>query len=72
MRKVERVRFDQDGNVVEDRAGGAAGAPPDPPTTRGDLDTVAHAIGLESAVYRLDGRGGGCRMRSMRSRAPRE
>ncbi|HLW76193.1 MAG TPA: ankyrin repeat domain-containing protein [Bryobacteraceae bacterium] len=49
VRKLERVRFDQDGNIVEDRAGagGAGGA-------NAELDALAHAIGLESAVYAID------------------
>jgi len=57
VRKLERVRFDQDGNIVEDRpagrgAGGnaSAAAPEDP---QGDLDAFAHSLGLKSAVYLL-------------------
>jgi uncharacterized protein len=50
-RKLEHVRFDQDGNVVEERAGGRGGAPTD---AQGQLDIFAHAIGLESVVYMVD------------------
>ena len=53
-RKMERVRFDQDGNVVEERAGGRGGAAAGPSDDQNNLDTFAHAIGLESAVYLLD------------------
>ncbi len=52
-RKLEHVRFDQDGNVVEERASGrgGAGAPSD---AQGQLDIFAHSIGLESVVYLVD------------------
>jgi ankyrin repeat protein len=51
-RKLEHVRFDQDGNVVEERAGGRGGA--GAPDVQGQLDVFAHSIGLESAVYLVD------------------
>jgi uncharacterized protein len=51
-RKLERVRFDQDGNVVEDRPGGRGG--PGAAGEQEQLDSFAHAIGLESAVYAVD------------------
>jgi ankyrin repeat protein len=50
-RKLERVRFDQDGNVVEERPAGGRGGAPD---AQGQLDIFAHSIGLESAVYLTD------------------
>ena len=53
-RKLEHVRFDQDGNVVEERAGGGRGGAGAPNDAQGQLDTFAHAIGLESSVYLVD------------------
>jgi ankyrin repeat protein len=51
VRKLEKVRFDQDGNIVEDRparAGNGANA------DAANLEVFAHAVGLESAVYLVD------------------
>lgn len=52
VRKLERVRFDQDGNIVEDRPGrgaaGLAGKNPDAVA----LDVFAQALGLTAALYR--------------------
>ncbi|HTS61830.1 MAG TPA: ankyrin repeat domain-containing protein [Candidatus Acidoferrales bacterium] len=59
VKKLERVRFDQDGNVVDAPAGGrgaaaAAAAPPlDPDAIRRELDSLAHALGLASAEVKL-------------------
>jgi ankyrin repeat protein len=55
VRKLEKVRFDQDGNIVEDRparAGAAAGAGENDDAA--NLDALAHSVGLESAVYAVD------------------
>jgi uncharacterized protein len=55
--KVERVRFDQDGNIVEDRpAGGRGGANPAAGVSPGqaDLDTFAAALGFSGAEYKVD------------------
>lgn len=59
VRKMERVRFDQDGNIVEDRPGARPGATPDKTATakaedsaRAELDLLAHAMGLKEAEYR--------------------
>ncbi len=49
--KLEHVRYDQDGNIVEDRPkAGAAATGPDAE----NLEAFAHSIGLESAVYAAD------------------
>ncbi|HTP31184.1 MAG TPA: ankyrin repeat domain-containing protein [Candidatus Acidoferrales bacterium] len=58
VKKLERVRFDQDGNVVDTPAGGrgaaaAATPPPDPDAIRRELDSLAHALGLASADVKL-------------------
>lgn len=58
VKKLERVRFDQDGNIVEDRPGGRGGAAgakgasntPDAMA----LDTFARSLGFESAEYKID------------------
>jgi ankyrin repeat protein len=59
VRKLERVRFDQDGNIVEDKpvAEGAKGAeaaakPAEDPVAREQLDALAHGVGLASVLYR--------------------
>ena len=50
IKKLERVRFDQDGNVVEDKAAAKpAAAPPDPAA---DLNALAKSIGLNAAEVR--------------------
>ena len=55
VRKLERVRFDQDGNIVQDKKPAANGAPAaveaDPSIP---LNVLAHALGLKSAVYLPD------------------
>jgi len=59
VRKMEHVRFDQDGNIVEDKpaakpaANSAAGAPDEKAieTAKAELDEFAHALGLKSAVF---------------------
>ncbi|HXK05801.1 MAG TPA: ankyrin repeat domain-containing protein [Verrucomicrobiae bacterium] len=58
VKKLERVRFDQDGNVVDTPAGGrgtaaAAAPPPDPDAIRRELDSLAHALGLSAADVKL-------------------
>jgi ankyrin repeat protein len=58
VKKLERVRFDQDGNIVDTpasggRGGSAAAAPADPDAARSELDTLARALGMQSADYRL-------------------
>jgi ankyrin repeat protein len=50
-RKLEHVRFDQDGNVVQDKPAGGRGGPS---ADSEQLDTFAHSLGLESAVYLID------------------
>jgi ankyrin repeat protein len=67
VRKMERVRFDQDGNVVEDRPGrgGAAAKSPEVldaeaaaaaakvanETAKAELDVFSRALNLKSVVY---------------------
>lgn len=51
VRKLEKVRFDQDGNIVEDRPGRAGSGAND---DSANLEVLAHAVGLESAVYAVD------------------
>ncbi len=65
VRKLERVRFDQDGNVVEDKpapaaAPGKEGAPAPAEaskaaleTLQAELNTLAKSIGLQSAELRI-------------------
>jgi ankyrin repeat protein len=69
VRKLEHVRFDQDGNIVEDRAGGRGGAAKIPEAqdaetaaavakaanevAKSDLDALSRGIGLKSAEFRL-------------------
>ena len=53
-RKLEHVRFDQDGNVVEDKPAGGRGGGPGGTDVQEQLDTFAHAIGRESAVLLID------------------
>lgn len=65
VRKMERVRFDQDGNIVEDRpgarggAGGARGANADGQSpaelediAKEELNAFARSLGFKSAEYR--------------------
>ena len=51
VRKLEKVRFDQDGNIVEDRPARAGAGEND---DSANLDVLAHGVGLESAVYAVD------------------
>lgn len=66
VRKLERVRFDQDGNVVEDRPAGRGGAKSQEvvdaetaaarakvanDTAKAELDAFSRALNLKSAVY---------------------
>ena len=53
IKKLERVRFDQDGNVVEDKPAtpGAKSAPPADPAA--DLNSLAKGLGFEKADVRL-------------------
>lgn len=56
VRKMERVRFDQDGNIVEDRPAArtpAAGAAAEEQNPQAELDALAHALGFKSAEYKL-------------------
>ncbi len=50
VHKLERVRFDQDGNIVEDKPKGSAAETPEAE----GLNLFATSIGLESAVYLVD------------------
>jgi ankyrin repeat protein len=62
VRKLERVRFDQDGNIVEDRPAGSAaraGAAREgavkPATPDAEaLDTFARSLGFDAAEYKID------------------
>lgn len=51
VRKLEKVRFDQDGNIVEDRPARAGNGENE---DAANLEVFAHAVGLESAVYLVD------------------
>ena len=55
VNKLERVRFDQDGNIVEDRPGrgNAAAAAPADSDPQGELNALAQSLGFKSAVYLL-------------------
>ncbi|HEY6391570.1 MAG TPA: ankyrin repeat domain-containing protein [Bryobacteraceae bacterium] len=57
VRKLEKVRFDQDGNIVEDRpastAKGAAANTAEETNPQADLDALAHSLGFKSSEYRL-------------------
>jgi ankyrin repeat protein len=83
VKKLERVRFDQDGNIVETPAGGgrgaagggrgAAAAPAtatDPAAIQQELNSLAHALGMVEAQVRL----GKARVRAgdVAARAPRK
>jgi ankyrin repeat protein len=79
-KKLERVRFDQDGNIVETPAaggrGGTAGgarpaaAPADPEAVKQELNSLAHALGMTEAEVRF----GKARARAgdVAARAPRK
>ena len=49
VRKLERVRFDQDGNIVEEKPKGSADTP-----DAEALNKFAESIGFESAMYLVD------------------
>jgi ankyrin repeat protein len=83
VKKLERVRFDQDGNIVETPAGGGRGAagggrgaaaasaaPSDPAAIQQELNSLAHALGMVEAQVRL----GKARVRAgdVAARAPRK
>jgi ankyrin repeat protein len=53
VHKLEKVRFDQDGNIVEDRPAGKSTATAEETNPQADLDTLAHSLGFKSAEYRL-------------------
>jgi len=54
VRKLEHVRFDQDGNIVEERAGrGAAASTPEDSNPQAELDAFARSLGFKSAMYLL-------------------
>src|SRR5258706_5213245 len=57
VRKLEKVRFDQDGNIVEDRpagpAKGTAANAAEETNPQSDLDALAHSLGFKSSEYRL-------------------
>jgi ankyrin repeat protein len=84
VRKLERVRFDQDGNVVEDRPARAAAEPapaavdqPKPEDlAKAELNAFARAIGLGNAEYRIPtargGRSAAPRAGDVAARAPRK
>ncbi len=76
VRKMERVRFDQDGNVVEERPAGRGAAPAATPggesaavtdqpkpedLAKAELNAFARAIGLNNAEYRIAAAGPGGR-----------
>jgi ankyrin repeat protein len=79
VKKLERVRFDQDGNVVETPPAGGRGAaaaarpaasPADPEAVKQELNSLAHALGMTEAEVRL----GKARARAgdVAARAPRK
>jgi ankyrin repeat protein len=63
VKKLERVRFDQDGNIVETPTPGAgrggrggaaaAAATADPDTVKQELNSLAHALGMTEASIRF-------------------
>jgi len=56
VRKLEKVRFDQDGNIVEDKpvaAKSAATSTAEETNPQADLDALAHSLGFKSSEYRL-------------------
>ncbi len=55
IRKLEKVRFDQDGNIVEDRpaAKGAGTNAAEETNPHADLDALARSLGFKSSEYRL-------------------
>ena len=53
VRKLEHVRFDQDGNIVEDKPPAKAGDPTEAATAKADLDAFSRAIGFKEAEFLL-------------------
>src|SRR5258708_20829466 len=55
VHKLEKVRFDQDGNSAADRRAGknAAANAAEETNPHADLDVLAHSLGFKSAEYRL-------------------
>jgi uncharacterized protein len=55
VRKLEKVRFDQDGNIVEDRpaAKNSTASAAEETNPQADLDALAHSLGFKSSAYRL-------------------
>ncbi|MBZ5601879.1 MAG: ankyrin repeat domain-containing protein [Acidobacteriia bacterium] len=55
VRKLERVRFDQDGNIVDDKAAAKKGEAVKAATPEAEqLNVFARSIGFESAEYKID------------------
>jgi ankyrin repeat protein len=52
VRKLEKVRFDQDGNIVEDKPATKSAAAEET-NPQADLDALAHSLGFKSSEYRL-------------------
>lgn len=50
VRKLARVRFDMDGNIVEENPAGAKAVP----AASDSLDALARSLGFDSAIYRAD------------------
>jgi len=53
VRKLEKVRFDQDGNIVEDKPAAKSAATAEETNPQADLDALAHSLGFKSSEYRL-------------------
>jgi ankyrin repeat protein len=55
VRKLEKVRFDQDGNIVEDKpaAKSSTANAAEETNPQADLDALAHSLGFKSSEYRL-------------------
>ena len=81
VRKLEHVRYDQDGNIVEAKP--TAAADPNAPkaanpkaeaAAREELETLAHAIGFKDVEYRAGASGGrrGGRAGDVAARGPRK
>src|SRR5205807_2669665 len=78
VRKLERVRFDQDGNIVEDRPAAKPAGAPDPKAeeaARAELDSLARAVGFKTAEYRpgaASAKRGGAKAGDVAARGPRK
>jgi ankyrin repeat protein len=78
VRKLERVRFDQDGNIVEDRPAAKPVGAPDPKAeeaARAELDSLARAVGFKTAEYRpgaASAKRGGAKAGDVAARGPRK